>query len=301
MRGANQEVPMFRSLTALAAFTLVFSLAAPSLAQAPVPIPGARAHIVLPPGCALEGLGTVVCGTERVSIGGSALGFDELRAAHVAAGHEVQDVPVRPRSFFVTLAAHRLLMVRDAEDERVLLLGTTTRPGAEAGQSFGRVFLALETERRGSVVTGYASLDRSRIPHATVYWSEGTLAFTSGAIEVGAERLGTAGFFRENSGTTMTALCDNGSITSQVRARLLVRHQRVINEVVSVCEEAFVVQTPMRRVLAAQFGYILRDGRAYSLTMTYSLEDGERETDCIEGFEHFALPALAALLGVGDE
>lgn len=67
-----------------------------------------------------------------------------------------------------------------------------------------------------------------------------------------------------------------------------------------MCEEAFVVTLPDgRRRLAAQFGYVFEGGHAYSLTMSYGLTETESPFTCLDGFEHFALPALSAVLGVG--
>lgn len=288
---------MIRSLALFLALSALVS--SPALAQR-LPIGGTNAEIALPPGCSIAGPGTIACGTETVSLGGSSLTYDELVAAHRAAGHVVNELPRRPRMFITETSGGRMLFVRDGADERLFALGTTSAPGGRAGETFAHVFLALAPPEHGAIVSGFEHLRRDSLPYPTVYWNDGSLAFTTSAIETGGGLSGTRGFLRRTQHTTMATLCDNRSITDRLPSRLVLRHQRELSEAISVCEEAFIVRAGDHRVLAAQFGYVFPDGDAYSLTMTYGLTGEESEHTCLEGFEHFALERLGEVIGLHD-
>ncbi|MBX7193531.1 MAG: hypothetical protein K1X94_15860 [Sandaracinaceae bacterium] len=293
---------MFRSVSfsVVLLATLVVGASSAS-AQRAMPIPGTNARIALPSGCGLSGPGSITCGGEQLDVGGSSLGFDEMLAAYRASGHEVHELPVPGRRlFFAAIPGGRMVLVRDGDEERLVLLARSSRPGFEAGQTFARVVLAIEPPARGPIVTGFEGLTRDRLPYATVYWSDGSLTFTSSAIGTD-DRMGISGFLRETQGTSMTELCDNRTISDRMPSTLLLRHQRQLTAQVSLCEEAFTVDMAGRRVLAAQFGYVMHDGHAYSLTMTYSLEPTEDPVGCLTGFEHFALPILSDVLGIGSD
>lgn len=264
-----------------------------------ITIPGTRARIVLPEGCAAGGPGRVVCGPEAFDVGGSALAYDEIAAIYRTRSLMFRELSGQPRAFFATLDRSRAVFVVDGRDERLFVLASSERMRPEVSGLYARVLAAFEPPARGAVVTGFEQLPREELPHATVYWSNGVLMFNSSVVGV-SDRRGTAGFIQRVENATMTTLCDNSTVMARLSSTLFLRHQRVVNDQVSLCEEAFVSQTTDGRTLTAQFGYVLRGGPSYAIVMNYGLEPTEDPSSCIQGFENFALRALPRIVGLQE-
>ncbi len=289
-KGATQEVTMSRSLAVLLALyiTTTASLAA---AQAAVPIPGTHATVVLPPGCELVLQGTISCGDSFITVGGSALTWDELRALYVRRGHHVQDLPGVADTFFLVPPSGGILLVRDGVDERLIVQGRSPTESFETGRLYGRVFMAIEPPARGPIVSGFRHLSRADIPYPTLQWVGDALFFSSTAVEVGGA-LSMGGSIEHTEATSMERLCEASA--SDAPTETLVRHHERLGREGSFCEEASVVVGPARRGLNAAFGFVLASGEGFSIRMSYALEPTDDPFQFLEGFRHFARPLLHA-------
>lgn len=286
-------------LVAVSSISLSASAQLPVGAQLPsatalTAVPGTRVRVALPNGCTLSGRGGIACGHERIDVGGSALGFEELRAAHVAAGHVVMDLPQVPlRTLVIAFPDGRVLFVSEHAGERLLLTGRSSRAATEAGVVYARVLLAIQLEPEGDIVTGAGGLDRARIPYPTVSWHNDMLEFYSDGVQTSARVV--VGHFREESPTSMTELCQPAEGIGQGSRRLILNLQRALEGDDSLCQSAVVIEVNQERVLTAKFG-VIRGGVGHVLVMVYTLDATENVTTCLTGFEHFAVPALMRLM-----
>ena len=281
---------MSRSLSV--ALALILSLTAASVsAQAAVPIPGTHARVVLPSGCELVLQGTIVCGDSFITVGGSALTWEELRAQHVRRGHHVQDLPGVAHTFFLVPPSGGILLVRDGADERLIVQGHSSTESFETGRLYGQVFMAIEPPARGPIVTGFRHLSRADIPYPTLQWVGDALFFSSTAVEVGGA-LSLGGSIEHTEATSMERLCD--SPASDAPSETLVQHHEQLGREGSFCEEASLVEGSARRGLNAAFGFVLPSGEGFAIRMTYALEPTDDPFRFLEGFRHFARPLLHA-------
>lgn len=285
----------------LALVTLFLSLVSSTVvaAQARVPIPGTTATIALPSGCELVHRGQIVCGTETILVGGTSLGFDELRTLHRERGHTVHEPPGTTGQLFVGLPDGGVVIIRDGLDERLLLICASSRLSFQSGLVYARVSLALVAAARGPVVEGFGHLARRDIPYATVHWSGEALYFTNDAIGVRGE-LTIGGWIAATDESAMTSLC-TVSGPSDLPTETIYRVQRRTTDGASVCEEAALVYGSARRALLASVGLVpFADGQGYRVQMVYGLRDDEDADRVLDGFVHVAHPMLQRVFGTPE-